>query len=127
MNTFRTHKDSARFGITEYSDMSHSEFLATKLNGDLTKATANRRINYVTEKPPERRRTNPYNIIRYTRDTIGDADSLPMKIDWYATIYFPTAVIDQWIDSLFFSGGSVVWFQKYEIKGFVVHVGPIVL
>lgn len=91
MNKLRTHKDSAEFGITEYSDLSHGEFLATKLNRNLTKVTANRRINSITKDIAERLKgPNSFNIIRYTRDTIGDMDSLPMKIDWYATIFlFP--------------------------------------
>lgn len=87
MNTLRTHKDSAEFGITEYSDLSHGEFLATKLNRNLTKVTANRQINFITKGLAERFKTpNSFNIIRYTRDTVGDVDSLPMKVDWYVQL-----------------------------------------
>lgn len=82
MNALRTHTDSARFGFTEYSDLSHGEFLETKLNRNLTKVTVNRQTNSIT-KEQAHHRTVTYNIIRYTRDAVGDTDSLPKKIDWY--------------------------------------------
>lgn len=74
MNTLRTHKDSARFGFTEYSDLSDDEFLAKHLNRNLTKMTSN--TNRRGDRP-----TTPisYNIMRYTRST---TDSIPHKIDW---------------------------------------------
>lgn len=84
MNARRTHKDSARFGTTEYSDMSHDEFLATKLNVDLMKPTSDRRINsIIKERSDTSSSSASYNIIRYTRDTTADMDGLPMKIDWF--------------------------------------------
>lgn len=82
MNARRTHKDSARFGTTEYSDMSHDEFLATKLNMDLI--NMDRRINsIIKERSDTSSSSASYNIIRYTRDTTADMDGLPMKIDWF--------------------------------------------
>ncbi len=74
MNTLRTKNDSARFGFTEYSDMTHDEFVAAKLSTDLTKDY--RQINSIIKEP------SLHNIIRYTRDAINDTDRLPLKIDW---------------------------------------------
>lgn len=77
MNRLRTHKDSARFGFTEYSDMSDGEFVTTKLNGDL-----NLQNFIIKEKAHHHSRPIPYHIIRYTRDIVSDVDSLPKRIDW---------------------------------------------
>lgn len=73
MNKLRKHENSARFGFTEYSDMSHGEFITTKLKKDFRKVT----VNSVTKERAGR------NIIRYSRDAVDDMSSIPKKIDWY--------------------------------------------
>lgn len=83
MNKFRTHKDSARYGITEYSDMSHDEFITTKLNGGAKGFIKNRISNsIIKEKDDRRNKQSKYNIIRYVRDTVSNGYNLPKRVDW---------------------------------------------
>lgn len=84
MNTRRPHNDSAEFGLTEYSDMSHDEFAAMKLNGNLTNMNFNQQKNIIVKDGDDRTWKNllPHNIIRYERDVFGNIDRLPKRIDW---------------------------------------------
>lgn len=80
MNTLRTHKDSARFGLTEYSDMTHEEFLAARLDRN---PMLSPQINSIFKDGYNHRQFSPHSIMRYTRNVIGDTNSLPNKVDWY--------------------------------------------
>lgn len=82
MNTHRKHNDSARFGLTEYSDMSYSEFAKTKLNGGFKNSITNRQRNSIMKEQADSNRPISYNIIRYARNTKVDVPSLPKRIDW---------------------------------------------
>lgn len=108
MNKLRTHADSARFGFTEYSDMSHGEFLTTKLNKDLTKVTA----NSITKERAGR------NIIRYTRDAILDMGSLPKKVDWYVRNIsrFGFSLLRFSLCLIYPKGENAESYQQYEIS-----------
>ncbi|XP_037038649.1 cathepsin O-like [Bradysia coprophila] len=82
MNTLRTHEDSARFGLTEYSDMTHAEFVAAKLNRNSIKARTDRRSNsIIKETRDDWKSPMSQNIIRYAR-AASDVDDLPRKVDW---------------------------------------------
>lgn len=83
MNTLRKHKHSARFGLTEYSDMSDGEFVTAKLNADLKSLTTNGQRNSIIKEQTDRRnRQISINLIRYNRDTVDGVYSLPNRIDW---------------------------------------------
>lgn len=90
MNTLRTHGDSAQFGLTEYSDMTHAEFIAAKLNRNTISATVmDRRLNSIPKERDDHWKTPmPQNIIRYARSTIWNMGSLPKKVDWYVQMDF---------------------------------------
>ncbi|KAJ6636040.1 Cathepsin O [Pseudolycoriella hygida] len=77
MNKLRKDENSASFGFTEYSDMSHDEFLTIKL-------APNSRSSYKT-LDSRRMNLSAFNIIRYTRnarDVCAEMNSLPQKVDW---------------------------------------------
>lgn len=84
MNTLRKNEDSAEFGLTEYSDMTHAEFVAKKLSWSSTAGTMDPLQNSIVKERFDHRKTPiAQNIIRYARGAVWDVSSLPKKVDWY--------------------------------------------